>query len=246
MLSSGSTRTLKPRGSAGRRRRGPRSAIAALLLALLPGVSRGQAASAPEAPAQVRFSYEDAREQPAKYFIVLREDGGGNYSTEAGSTPPANSADPYPAAAQDRSIVVPQALVARIFLLARRSGYFASPCDAGGRGIAFQGLKTLSYRGPDGHGLCTYNWSKSKEILELTSDFEAMALTLELGRKMESEYRHTPLLLDGDLEFLRKAVRQGDALDIASIAPLLQRIASDDSIVDRDRRWAEEILASGK
>jgi hypothetical protein len=194
----------------------------------------------------VCFTYDNAREQPARYVILVREDGVGSYSAEAGAAPQPNSSDPFPPGGENRRIVVPESLLERIFFLTRRSGYFATPCDGGGRGIAFQGLKTLSYRGPDGNGLCTYNWTKSKQIDELTSDFQAMALTLEEGRKMELEYRHTPLRLDGELDFLRKAVLQGDALDIANIAPLLRRIAGDESILDRDRRWAGEILASGK
>ena len=46
--------------------------------------------------AQVGFRYENAQLQPAKYSFVIHEDGSGNYHSEPGTTPPADTPAYHP------------------------------------------------------------------------------------------------------------------------------------------------------
>ena len=107
-----------------------------------------------------------------------------------------------------------------------------SHCEDGKDKIAFQGTKQLSYQGPDGNGSCTYNWSKSAAIEKLTTIFESIAFTLEEGRRLAVEHKHDRLALDAELGELLVAVKDGRALEVQSIQPVLQEIAEDDAVLE--------------
>lgn len=197
------------------------------------------------APAQIRFSYENSKLQPSQYVLTIREDGSGRYQSEASTSPSTDQSD-LPTVGQDRAIQISSARRAKIFAAARRSKYFNISCDTGDSHLAFQGTKTLAYDGADGHGNCTYNWSKDKQIDMLTSEFQGIALTLETGARLEIEYLHSRLRLDAELDQLSQLVQQGQAIELANIAPCLQKIAGDDAILHTAQRRARELLKLAK
>jgi hypothetical protein len=192
--------------------------------------------------AQVSFSYENPQLQPAKYVLVVQENGSGHYQSETGSA--VLDHKELPVRAQDRPIQISPATRNAIFAAARHSKYFSISCDSGATHIAFQGKKTLEYNGPDGHGSCTYNWSKDKQIGNLTDTFQGVAATLEEGAKLEVEYEHSRLSLDTELELLTGLVHDGRALELNNIAPILKKIAEDDAILKRAQRRAQDLLAN--
>jgi hypothetical protein len=131
-----------------------------------------------------------------------------------------------------------------MFAAARKNKFFAMPCDDGGKNIAFQGSKTLQYEGPEGQGSCTYNWSKSAQIEKLTDQFEAIALTLDEGSKLQREYEHGRLSLDTELELLEQMVHDGRAIEVENIAPILRTLAGDEAVLQRVQRRARALLAA--
>lgn len=195
--------------------------------------------------AEISFSFENPQVHPIRYSLRIAEDGSGEYTSEAGDTLPGDGNDSIVAPGQSRPIVVGEALRAKLFLLARRNKFFALPCQAR-RKVAFNGTKTLSYNGPDGQGSCTYTWSKLQDIEALTQIFQGIALTLDEGGKLAVERAHSPLALDAELIVLTKMVKQGEALELQNIAPVLTSIANDEAALKRDRQWARELLAPGK
>lgn len=199
------------------------------------------AASAAETAAVIRYTYENAALNPAKYVLTLNGDGSGRYVTELGA--PAPDSEPLRAVKQDRAIQLPAALRADLFSAARKSNYFSIPCEGGGRHIAFQGKKTLEYRGPDGQGACTFNWSNDKQIEKINAAFQAIALTLDAGSRLEMEYRYSPLRLPAELEALEEQVRNGQAIAIVNIEPILTKVAQDDAVLQAARRRAQDLLS---
>ncbi len=193
------------------------------------------------ATAQIRFTYENPKLQPPKYVITVEEDGNGHYRSEAGGPPPG---DPQSMAAgpQDRPIHISKSLRETMFAAARKNKLFAIRCDGTEKNIAFQGTKTLEYEGPEGKGSCIYNWSKSSQIDKLTDQFEAIATTLDEGGKLQRQYEHGRLSLDSELEFLDQMVRDGRAIEVENIAPLLQTIAGDEAVLQRVQRRARALL----
>jgi hypothetical protein len=197
------------------------------------------------AVAQIRFTYENPKLQPPKYAVTVGEDGNGHFRSEAGGPPPADG-ESMPAEAQDRPIHVSKAVRESIFATARKNKLFAIACDDRAKNIAYQGTKTLAYEGPEGQGSCTYNWSKLSQIDKLTDQFEAIAATLDEGSKLQRQYEHGRLSLDTELDILDQMVREGRAIEVENIAPLLRTIAGDDAVLQRVQRRARALLQAAK
>jgi hypothetical protein len=195
--------------------------------------------------AEIRFSYENPKLQPVKYVLQVREDGSGHYHSEGGNVPSEDKTT-LPVLGQDRDIQISKNTREKMFAGARHSNYFNISCDASEKHMAFQGMKTLEYLGPDGHGRCTYNWSKVKQIDMLTSEFEGISLTLEEGARLETQYEHSRLSLDAELDEFSQLAQQGRALELSNIAPCLEKIANDQAILKRAQRRANELLDMAK
>jgi hypothetical protein len=189
------------------------------------------------------FKFENPQLQPARFEITLHGDGAGHFISHTGSAPPTDIAD-LPPEGQDRDIVVTDASRERIFAVAQKEHGFAIKCDSGAKKIAYQGTKTLIYQGPDAHGSCTYNYSNDAKIEWLTSEMLGIAATLEEGRRLAVEHAHGRLTLDAELETLANMVHDGDATEIQNIAPILQSIIVDESIIQHARRRAQALLDS--
>ena len=221
-------------------------AVAVCLWAACVGAQSTSVAGPQPGGAQVRFDYENKQLQPAKYSFVIDESGAGHFHSEPGDPPPADTPS-YQALAEalDRPVQLSKPVVDQIFSTARVEKFFAIHCEDGKDKIAFQGTKQLSYQGPEGSGSCTYNWSKSAGIEKLTTLFESIAFTLEEGRRLAVEHKHDRLALDAELGNLLTAVKDGRALEVQSIQPVLEEIAEDEAVMDRARQRAKKLLDAG-
>jgi hypothetical protein len=218
----------------------PLRSIALVVMPLLFSTTPLRAEIGAQAGAQIRFTYENPKLEPHKYVLVVREDGSGNFHSEgSGSSADGQSMSSEPL---DRPIHVSKTIRESMFAGARKNKFFAKVCDDGGKNIAFQGTKTLEYDGPDGQGSCTYNWSKNAQIDKLTDQCEAMAATLDEGSKLERQYAHGRLSLDSEMEILDQMVREGRAIEIENIAPLLRTLAGDEAVLQRVQRRARTLL----
>jgi hypothetical protein len=207
--------------------------------------SIGAQAPAEGAPhgAQVRFTYENAELQPAKYVLTIDENGAGRFHSEPGAKPPADTASYHPLAQPlDRDIQLTPSTTDRIFATARTQKFFAGSCEEPKTRVAFQGLKQLSYQGPEGSGSCSYNWTKSVPIQKLTATLESIAFTLEEGRRLDLEHKHDRLSLDAEMSVLAEAVKDGRAMEIQTIQPVLNEIINDEAVMDRARIRARKLL----
>ncbi len=223
------------------------SLLVAVAIAVGAAGLSAQGANGPQAAgAQVGFAYENKQLQPAKYSFLIDESGSGHFHSQPGEPPPPDTASYQMLAdAQDRQVQLSKPVVDQVFSTARAEKFFAIKCEDGKDKIAFQGTKQLSYQGPDGSGSCTYNWSKSAAIQKLTVMFESIAFTLEEGRRLAVEHKHDRLALDQELGVLLDAVKEGRALEVQSIQPVLQEIAEDDSVLERARMRAKKLLDAG-
>ena len=210
--------------------------LAAILIHFL---SQAAPATTPApAAAQITFSFENAQLDPSSYTLTFREDGTGHYRSKPG---PANSESVGPAPV-DRDIKLTDPLLAGFFRVSRSHEFFAIACQAPNSHIAFTGKKTVSYTGPDGHGECTYNWSRDAQLNQLANDLGAVACTLEEGRRLAIQHQHSRLSLDAELEALQDAVKDRRALELGNIAAELQSIADDETVMNRARTRARALL----
>ena len=190
---------------------------------------------------RIVYTFDQPELQPPHYTITLEENGEGRFVSKAGP-PPADDTDEVYPAPMDREIHVDPALLAQLFQYARAHQYFNRDCNRSGR-RAFTGNKTITYVGPDGRGSCAFVWAADPALQQLSERLNAVAFTLEIGRRLDVEVHHYPLGLDAELESLENAVQEQQASDLPNIAPELQYIASDQDVMNRVRKRAMALLS---
>jgi hypothetical protein len=213
----------------------------ALLAVAVPVAASGQAPSAADPTFQLDFSNPGL--SPSQWTLTLRPDGAGHFRSHAGKSPDDATQEIVPPTV-DRDIQVSAAYAARVFAAAERHRWFNEACESHLK-VAFQGWKTLTYTGPQGQGSCTFNYSKNKEIQDLGDSLEAVAETILEGARMELLLQHDRLGLDAEMEFLVEAVDDGRAQQVCVIREILERLAQDDTVLDRVRKRARMLLMQG-
>lgn len=188
--------------------------------------------------AHIRFTVEDLQLQPRAYTIEINEDGSGSYAATYASSV---AGDP---AVQEvkQAIRIQGPLISRLFQTARKSHFFPSNCADKRRRVAFTGKKTLAYSGPDGSGSCTFNYSRERELNQISAALVAVGYTLQMGKRLKQEHRYNRLALEDELESLQEAVDQGHALEPENIAPELEAIANDGAVMNLARARARSLL----
>ena len=91
--------------------------------------------------------------------------------------------------------------------------------------MAFQGLKKLTYTGPEGEGSCEFNYSRDTEIQSLGDSLVAVATTIIEGARLETLLQHDPLGLDQEIQNVQEAAGDGRAQQICSIRDILERLS---------------------
>jgi hypothetical protein len=213
----------------------------ALLAVAAPAAANGQALSAADPTFQLDFSNPGL--SPSQWTLTLRPDGSGHFRSQEGK-PPDEATQGIVPPAVDRDIQVSAAYAGRVFAAAQRHRWFNEPCESHVK-VAFQGWKTLTYTGPQGQGSCTFNYSKDKEIEDLGDSLEAVAETILEGARLELLMQHDRLGLDAEMEFFVGAVGEGRAQQVCVIREILERLAEDDTVLERVRKRARMLLARG-
>jgi len=211
-----------------------------LAMALLTLATFGQAASTADPVVQVDYSNPGL--SPSQWTLILRRDGSGHFRSQIGKAP--DSERGIVAPSLDRDIQVSAQFAWRVFDTAHHENWFNEPCESHMK-VAFQGWKTLTYAGPQGQGSCTFNYSKIKEIQSLGDSIDAVAETILEGARLETLLQHDRLGLDQEMEFLTEAVGDGRAQQICAIREILERLAADETVLERVRRRARDLLAQG-
>ena len=202
-----------------------------------------------------KLSWKDA--QPSKYSVVIHRNGQAEYvSEDKGLTSPQERNAPVEsnaeqtvqsqdAASQDafhKQFQASDSLRQKVFTLAEQANFFEGQFDFTKHAVAQTGRKTLSYSDSSHHSSTTYNYSEDPTIEELTEIFQGVSTTIEGGRKLEFDRRFDKLSLDQDLKGLEDLSKDGHLQEVQAIAPLLQRIASDRTVLHIAQQRAERIL----
>lgn len=189
------------------------------------------------------FEFTNPALTPAVYRIEFDTNGLGHYHSEPGSTSPPNAQGVLPQPF-DQQIQISAPLREQMLALAHSRHFLAGQCETQQHKVAFTGTKTISYTTPEGRQSCSFNWSPDAQLMKVASDFIAISLTLEEGRRLRLAYLHDRLSLDSELETLAAAVKNGTAIELENIAPELQAIASDQAVMKRAQARAAALLAS--
>ena len=201
----------------------------------------GAAVAWGQAERSVRIEYSNPGLIPATWTLELHPDGSGHFHSERGSAPRDSMGWMEPPDL-NQDVHVSAAFAANVFEAAAAEHYFQKDCESHAK-VAFQGTKKLSYAGPDGSGVCSFNYAKEKAVQELADSLEAVATTIIEGGRMERLRQHDRLGLDQAMQNLTEMTADGRATEVGVIRDELERIAGDETLMERVRRKARELLA---
>jgi hypothetical protein len=206
----------------------------ACLLVLMLAFSYSQ-----ELPPQptVRFTLDFPGSQPSHYSLQVHSDGKSVYQSTGKISSESDDTDSY-----DYEFTVSTATRGKIFELAAKAGYFQKDLDAHRKNMAFTGRKTLGYKDERRNGESTYNYSADTAVQELTNLFQGLSATLELGHRLEYSLRYQKLALAEELKRTEESARLSPPVELQAIAPILQQIVSDASVMNVTRARAQRLL----
>lgn len=194
---------------------------------------------------KVSFQFERPGLAVPRYTIVVQEDGTGTYQAQIAPVSGGNGAMGASTAAQPVSqpIRISIPTTQAIFGTAHSLDRFNIPCESRAKNIADTGKKTLSYKGSDGQGSCLYNYSENKSVAQLTDTFQAIAQTMDEGRKLQFLHRFDRLGLYSEIDVLSHEVEEKRVLELGNIAPALRSIVADEAVMQKVRERAAHLLA---
>ena len=206
--------------------------------AILYAQSEPKQAQRPAAPT-VTFTFEWSSVEPHRYIISVDSSGNAVYRswTADSAAGQSGAGDPYVL-----KLAVSAAARDRIFTVAGQLNYFNGDYEYHKRRIAWTGEKTLAYADADKQYVTRYNWSENAGIGALTALFQGISATLECGRRLERLHRFDRLGLDEELKSLERLTAEHQAAELQLIAPILEQLAQDPSVLNIARQRARHIL----
>ena len=198
-------------------------------------------------PPTITFTLDFPNSDPSHYVVSISSDGHASYTGNGRFAPKSSVADADDDKDPDAERIeftASQQLVTKIFSLAKSAKYFQGEIDSKKRNIASTGQKTLTYKDSEKNTQATYNYSPLPAVQELTHIFQGLSTTLEFGRRLNYFYHHQKLALDQEMKLMEDSAKGGDLQGISAVAPILQKIADDKSVINVVRARALRILAT--
>ena len=211
-----------------------------LVLAVLAAVV-GAPANHNDGGAMFRVDFSNPGLNPSQWTLEFRPDGSGHFRSERGNTTP-RDLKTIEVSDINRNVQLTPKFAEHAFQVALRHKMFNSGCESHMK-VAFQGLKKLTYNGPEGEGSCEFNYSRDAEIQALGDSMVAVATTIVEGARLETLLQHDPLGLDQEIQNVQEAAGDGRAKQICSIRDILERLSQDPAVMERVRKRARALLA---
>jgi hypothetical protein len=211
-------------------------AVAALLASAI-----SQSATSPNPSASlITFTLDFPQSNPAQYSIAVDATGHARY--ECTGTVAENS-DPQ---VYRLEFEVSASTREKLFEWTKQVKYFSGKIDSGNDKLAFTGAKSLSYQDGQRSNTARYNYSTLQPVRELTTLFQSMAGTLEYGRRLEYFHHYQKLALDEELKRMDAQARNNELAEVQAIAPILQKIADDSTVINVVRARAKDLINYGE
>lgn len=191
--------------------------------------------------AVVTFTLDFPQSQPSHYSIAVDSNGHATYEC-AVKTEEDSDEQTY-----RTEFEMTGANRDRIFEWAKEAKYFSGTIDSGNRKLAFTGAKILSYQDGQRSATARYNYSNLEPVRQLTTLFQNVAGTLDYGRRLTYYHRYQKLALDEELKRMEEQAKNNELSEIQGVAPVLQGIVEDSSVINVVRARAKELIqmASG-
>jgi hypothetical protein len=211
----------------------------ALAAMCAPALAQQLASGSPAPAATVTFTLDFPQSNPEHYSIAVNATGHTRYEC-TGKVAEDSEEEPYRAefemSTRNRDL---------IFNWAKQAQYFSGKIDSGDRKLAFTGAKLLSYQDGQRSNTARYNYSNLEPVRQLTSLFQNMAGTVEYGHRLAYYHRYQKLALDDELKRMETQARNNELSEIQGVAPVLQEILEDTSVINVVRARAKELIQMG-
>ena len=191
--------------------------------------------------ANVTFSLDFPSSDPEHYSFTVDSDGHVKYESVARISADSEDRETYHTEFQFSA-----GTRVRIFDLAAQSHYFSGKIDSGNRKIAFTGTKKLTYHDAGRNNAAEFNYSTVAPVQQLTVFFQAVAGTMEFGRRLAYYHRYQKLALDDELKRMEAQAQDNQLAEIQAIEPILREIVEDTSVINVDRAHAQRLIDMGK
>jgi len=212
------------------------SALTTLLL-----ISATALAQESKPSATITFSLDFPQSIPDHYVLTVSSDGRAGYDSTGKLTPDSEPTDPF-----HLDFTISPANRERIFDLAAKAKFFDGKVDSGKKNIASTGAKVLTYRDGARNTRAEYNYSPVSAVQEITALFQNISTTLEIGRQLDYYHHYQKLALDEHLKQMEQMVNEKNLAEVQAVAPILQKILADQSVMNVSRARAQRLLiASG-
>jgi hypothetical protein len=190
-------------------------------------------------PALVTFTLDFPESSPTHYSISVDEAGHARYEC-TGKIAVDSEAEAY-----ESEFEMSAGNRERIFTWAKQARYFAGEIDSGNHKLANTGAKLLSYQDGQRFTTARYNYSNLVAVQQLTALFQNMGGTLEFGRRLAYYHRYQKLALDDELKRMEAEAKNNELSEIQGVAPVLQEILDDPSVINVVRARAKELMEMG-
>lgn len=197
------------------------------------------------AGASVVFHFDWEQGRPWVKYTITVDDAGTTHFHGVGNAVESGDGDAY-----SLDFRMSDANRQKIFELAKQADYFRENLEAKAKNVAKTGQKTLEFHGKAGESgppldtSATYNYSANPNIQELTRIFQAVASTVDFGRKLAFDIRFDKLGLDARLQSLKEMQAAHFVEEVQAIEPILQKISTDSSVMHLSRVAAKQLLNS--
>jgi hypothetical protein len=191
---------------------------------------------APDQPV-VTFTLDFPGSEPEHYSLRLQSDGAAHYESSGRLSPDSDETDSF-----DLDFTASPTTEQKIFELAAKAGYFQKDLDSHYKNIAFTGKKTLRYKDGKRSGESTFNYSSQPAAQELTRLFQSLSATLEFGHRLHYDHRYQKLALEEELKRMEEMARTSPLVELTAIAPILQQIIDDSTVMNVSRARAQRLL----
>jgi hypothetical protein len=189
------------------------------------------------AAASITFSLDFPQSIPDHYVITVSPDRRASYESTGKLTPQADPGEPF----REEFTLSPDTCK-KIFDLAAKAKYFEGQVDSGNKKLASTGVKVLTFTEGARKNEATYNYSPIPAVQQITSIFQSISATLEFGRRLEFYHHHQKLALEEELKRMEEMAHSKSLEEIQALAPILQSIIADHSVLNVTRARAQRLL----
>lgn len=184
----------------------------------------------------VSFELEWKMADPQWYQITVDQNGQASYESKPRAADNQPEGEPY-----SLHFIMSQPTRTKIFQIASALNHFQGNFETRAK-VAQTGKKTLTFRQGNKENKTAVNYSDDPQMNELISLFQKMSTTFETAQKLDYDMRFDKLGLDRDLKSLVQLDKDNQLAELQVIAPILERIANDQSIMNIARQKAKQLL----